>query len=133
MNRAEIMKRSSTAETRATIERMYAAAQAGDLAAVSEVMHEQVVVHEPPFLPYGGTYTGLNEFTGVYAEAAAVIDLAAVQVESLTVEDDRAFAVVTVPLVADATPISLVEHWTVAEGKITSGRIFWFDRLNNGE
>ena len=124
------MKRSSTAETRSTIERMYAAAQAGDLAAVSEVMHEQVVVDEPPFLPYGGTYTGLKEFAGVYAEASAVIDLAALQVESLTVEDDHAFAVVKVPLVARAARITLVEHWTVAEGKITSGQIFWFDRLN---
>lgn len=127
------MRRSSTAQTRATIERMYAAAQAGDLAGVSEVMHEQVVVDEPPFLPYGGTYTGLEEFTGVFVAAAAVIDLAAVQVESLTVEEDHAFAVVKVPLVGDGTPVTLVEHWTVAEEKITSGRIFWFDRLNNGE
>ncbi len=36
--------------------------------------------------------------------------------------------IVTVPLVDSAQTISIVEHWTVADGLITTGRIYWFDR-----
>src|SRR5262249_33204319 len=61
--------------TRATLERMYEAAQAGDMTTLGSLMHPEVRVEEPPFLPYGGTYTGLDDFVGVFARASETIKL----------------------------------------------------------
>ncbi|TAM68264.1 nuclear transport factor 2 family protein [Mycobacterium sp.] len=119
---------STTDTTRVTLERMYAAAHDSDVAALASLMHPQVRVDEPSFLPYGGTYTGLDEFAAVFTEAAKVLDMPKLRIHSITAEDENAFAIVTVPLVDSAQTISIVEHWTVADGLITTGRIYWFDR-----
>jgi uncharacterized protein len=122
------MTASTTETTRAALERMYAAAQGADMATLASLMHPQVRVDEPSFLPYGGTYTGLDEFAAVFTEAAKVLDMPKLCIHSITAEDENAFAMVTVPLVNSAQTISIVEHWTVADGLITTGRIYWFDR-----
>ena len=38
-----------------------------------------------------------------------------------------AFVVVTVPLVDGSQTINIVEHWTVVDSLITTGRIYWFE------
>lgn len=121
------MTDSTTATTRTTLERMYAAAQAGDIAGLSTLMHPALCVEEPPFLPYGGTYTGLDEFADVFGQAAAVLDMANLRINSITAEGHNAFALVTVPLIDDSQTINIVEHWTVVDGLITTGRIYWFE------
>jgi hypothetical protein len=121
------MTSSATATTRTVMENMYAAARNGDLDTLARLMHPAVRVDEPPFLPYGGTYTGLAEFAGVFTRAATVINLSELRLESLTVEHKNAFALVTVPLVNTGETTTLVEHWIVTDGLITSGRIYWFD------
>jgi ketosteroid isomerase-like protein len=117
----------NTSETRDVIERMYAAAAAGDMGTLAEVMAPDVVIQEPPFLPYGGCYQGLQEFGGVFGEALKVIDLSRLELQSLTVEDGNAFGVVTVPLVSGEGEARIIEHWTVTDGHVTSGTIYWFD------
>jgi uncharacterized protein len=117
----------TTDTTRQIIERMYAAAAAGDMATLAEVMAPDVVIQEPPFLPYGGRYDGLAEFGGVFAEALKVIDLARLELRSLTVEDGNAFGLVSVPLVSGDGEAKIIEHWTVVDGRVTSGTIYWHD------
>ncbi len=43
---------------RTTIEALYAAGAAGDIATVLSYVADDVVIDEPPYLPYGGRYMG---------------------------------------------------------------------------
>ena len=113
--------------TKEVLERMYTAALAGDFEALSEVFDPKIVVEEPPFLSYGGVYEGWDAFVEVFGRAAKVIDLSAFEVRELTAEGSLGYAIVRVPLVANGAPKDLIEEWTVVDGRITHGRIFWFD------
>jgi ketosteroid isomerase-like protein len=114
-------------DTKEIITRMYAAAAAGEMAVLRGLFAEDFVIEEPPWLPYGGTYHGFEAFVGVFAEGMKVIDLPQLELRSLTVEDDKAFGVVEVPLVNGHGSASIIEEWTVRDGLVAHGRVFWFD------
>lgn len=116
-----------TNETRRIVEEIYRAAAAGDLDTLRDCLADEIVIHEPPALPYGGVYTGFDAFAGCFGTAIATINLPHLILESLTVEGADAFGVVTVPLTAGEGTARIIEHWTVSDGKVTEGWVYWFD------
>ena len=61
----------STAETRRVVTGMYDAAIGGDLAGFFSHIAPEVVTHEPSFLPYGGSYSGLGALMELLGEQVA--------------------------------------------------------------
>lgn len=98
-----------TAANREVMTRLYNAGIASDLDSFLDCLDASFELHEPPFLHYGGAYRGLDEFKKVFAEVAAMLDVTALVVESITVEDDRAFVRAAVPT-HDGEPVSLCEE-----------------------
>jgi ketosteroid isomerase-like protein len=108
-------------------ERLYAAAAAADMAALRELLADDVVIEVAPFVAYGGTYRGFDEFAGCFAQALGVIDLPRLELDGLTADDERAYGRVRVPLVEGDGEASIIEEWTVRDGKVVAGRVFYFD------
>ena len=114
--------------TRELIQRMYAAAGSGDLAILREILAEDVVIEAAPFVPYGGTYRGFDEFVGCFAKASELIDFTGLQLDGITAEDEHAYGRVRVPFVNGSGEANILEEWTVRDGHVVAGRVFYFDR-----
>jgi ketosteroid isomerase-like protein len=108
------------------MQEFYRAGIEGDLDTFFGCLDPDIRLHEPPFLHYGGDYHGIGGFKAAFAAVVEFLDLSTLVMESLTVQDDRAFAVLSVHTL-DGTPISLCEQWRLREGRIASGRVWWWD------
>jgi hypothetical protein len=84
------------------------------------------VIEEPPYLPYGGTFHGYDGFLQLAAQAIEFVDFSSLELESLTVEGNLAFAVVRVRLWSGAGIVA-TEQWRVENGLAVHCRISWFD------
>jgi ketosteroid isomerase-like protein len=104
---------------------MYAAAAAGDMAVLQEILADDFSVEEPNFLPYGGSHHGREAFVALFAEVSKVIDLTALVLDGLTVEDEFAYARVRVPLVDGSGDAFILEEWRLRDGRVVEARIFW--------
>ena len=112
---------------RDTVNTMYAAVRDGNLEALVPHFHDDFQLHEPPYLPYGGTYTGAEGLIGVLPEIAQVFDFARLTLRSLVIEDNDAVAFVDIPRVGHDETHELIEHWTFRDGRAASVRIYVWD------
>lgn len=115
------------AATQAVLERMYAAIAAGDSATFFDSLADDVVVTEPRFLPYGGTWTGKQRVIEMLGQIAAHTDLTRLSVEHLVVQGDRGFAVLRVGLQGSDAELIAAEESVVRDGKVVQLRIFIHD------
>lgn len=117
----------STEESRATVEAMYAAGMAGDVRRLLACLHEDLVLHEPPQLPWGGVYHGPAGFQELFARASPYIDVAGATIESVIADGDRVASVMHVPIFGSNVRATVAETWTVWDRQIVLGRVYWFD------
>ena len=115
-----------TEQTRQVVRAIHAASAAGDLEKERRLFSPDLVIEEPPYLPYGGVYHGYDGFLRLATHAVDYVDFSTVALESLTVEDNLAFAVVRVRLLSGAEIIA-TEQWRVENGLAVHCRISWFD------
>ena len=99
----------------------------GDIDALLAVMHPEIRVHEPPYLPYGGVYEGTAGFLRLMGEATKYLDLAHAKLLAATADDMRTVLLMSVPLVGGGEPVHITEHWCLSHGLVTDVRVFWFD------
>jgi ketosteroid isomerase-like protein len=113
--------------TRELITRVYAAAAAGDMAVLQEILAPDLTVEEPNFLPYGGSYRGLGDFAALFGEVAKVIDLSALKLEGLAVDGDIAYGRVRAPLLDGSGYAAILEEWHVRDDRVVGARVFWLN------
>ncbi len=105
----------------------YAAMQGGDVPAFLAVLDEGIVVHEPDFLPYGGTANGREAFVRLLPKAAALLDISRLVVDELIAEGDSVVALFRIGLAGSNAEARLAERWLMRDGKAVELRVFWFD------
>jgi hypothetical protein len=115
-----------TAQTRQVVQAIHAASASGDIEKESRLFSPDLVIEEPPYLPYGGTFHGYDGFMRLALQAIKYVDFSSLVLESLTVEDHLAFAVVRVRLLSGPEIIA-TEQWRVENGLAVHCRISWFD------
>jgi hypothetical protein len=103
------------------------AAMGGDIDAFLSVLHPDITVHEPLYLPYGGVYKGTDGFLRLLGEATKFLDLAKVKLLAATADDVRTVLLMSVPLVGSGEPVHVTEHWCLVDGLVTDVRVFWFE------
>jgi ketosteroid isomerase-like protein len=117
-----------TAETRRVVTAMYGAALRGDLAGFFDQIDPEVVTHEPPFLPYGGSYSGLGALQELLGERVAKhLDITRPTIDRVVVDGDRAFTVIRLRCQETDDETLLAEEAVVRAGKVTELRVFYFD------
>ena len=115
-----------TEETRRVVQAIHAAAASGEVDQERQFFSPDLVIEEPPFLPYGGEYRGYDGFLKLASRAVEFVDFSSLVLESLTVEGALAFAVVRARLFSGLEFIA-TEQWRVENGLAVHCRISWFD------
>ena len=117
----------TTAETRRVVETLYKCGNTGDMADVLALVDENVVLHEPPFLPYGGTYKGIDGFIKAFSAVVdGYIELPKLRVQRLIVESECAFDVLQVPAVKGGEVV-FAEEFTVRNSKIVEITLYFHE------
>ena len=115
----------------AKMQRFYASIAAGDIDTVNAILAPDVIVHEAESLPYPGTFHGHAGFWDLMAKVAEYW-------EGLVASDFRFYSnsegvlarltlKATSAATGEALEQELIEAWTVEDGLLKEGRIFYFD------
>lgn len=88
---------------------------------------EDMIVHEPSSLPFGGTYKGIEAFEKFYPEVRKFYDFSRFELINVYAEGDAVFAIIKAGIANTADSILLCEHFTFKEGKIIEVRLYLHD------
>jgi ketosteroid isomerase-like protein len=105
----------------------YDALAAGNVKGFIGVLDPAIEVHEPPCLPYGGSFSGIQEVLGMFGKAGPYLDSSQMVVEQLVADGDRVVAVLKMPLRDGSGAALMSEHWLLRDGKAVELRVFWED------
>lgn len=117
----------TNSEAAEVVRAMYAAALAGDFDGFFDRISDDLVLEEPAFLPYGGTFHGHAGMQEVLAGAQQVLDYSTMKIVEAFGDGHSATVVVEVNLLADGTSRVILEHWKVRDDQVRWGRVYWFD------
>lgn len=123
------------------VRELYAALAARDAAAVEACIDanfaEDVVLHEPASLPWGGTHEGLNRVKRMFVgmalapAGAAPMDAAQMVVERIAGDGDEVAVSLRFPFTSLATgelvDSGAVEWFSLRDGKVTEVRAVYLD------
>jgi ketosteroid isomerase-like protein len=116
-----------TEANRTVVQNLYAAGINGDIAGLLSAMADDVVIHEPAFLPYGGVYVGKDAFVGMYEKLATLLDVTKIRLEYTVADGDRVIGVLRIPDLNTGQDIVFAEQSTLRDGKVVDFRIFFHD------
>ena len=116
---------SQTEQTRTIVEQLYAAGAAGDVEGVLSSLAEDVVVNEPSYLPWGGTYTGHEQFIGLFGTLMQKLDLTKLKIKYTVADNDKCFVTFHAPDISSGKDVYIAEQSTVRDGKITEMTVFY--------
>ena len=106
---------------------MYEAALAGDTDAFYGYVHDDLELFEPPCLPYGKIYRGKSGFGELFQAATQVLNLPTMKIESIISQGESVAAVITCDLLHSGANATILEQWTVRDGQVVWGRVYWHD------
>ena len=117
----------NTEDNRALITEMYAAAKRGDFESFFAVISPDVVVTEPHFLPYGGSYHGLDGLERLFSDVTQILDLPNLTVDRLIADGDHVLGLIRVPIAGTDSEVNLAELSIIEDGKVVEMRIYFHD------
>jgi ketosteroid isomerase-like protein len=113
---------------RALIQNLYdSVIERNDMDEFLSYLNDDLVVHEPPCLPYGGTYRGKDALLSVIPQIAQIIDLSTIEVDYLVADGDRVIAVIRAAGVERGTHVHLAEESRILDGEVVEMRVYCFD------
>ncbi|BBZ15439.1 nuclear transport factor 2 family protein [Mycobacterium branderi] len=119
--------KSLTEVNRSIIDRFYAAGPRGDLETMSDCLADDVVIHEPPYLPFGGDYRGKEGLSAIYSAVAQLADVTQFKVHYILVDGDRAVAFGGFPVNDTGKFTHFAEESRLVDGKIAEIRLYYYD------
>jgi ketosteroid isomerase-like protein len=117
----------STTSSRDLMTRMYDSAAKADYDDVFACLSEDLVVNEPPFLPYGDTYRGHDGFRNLIGKVTQVLDVSQMRVIRMVAEGDRAIGIIEMPDVATGEQILLAEESLIHDGKVVEITVYFHE------
>lgn len=111
-------------QTRQVVEDLFRCGKEGDIDRLMELLDENVVVFEPPFLPYGGKYEGRDGFIQLFTLIQEkYFDDSKMQVQYVAVEGPHAVVINHAPGYR-GEEVVLAEEMLVRDGKVVEIRIY---------
>ena len=113
------------------VEMRFLRSEGGDVDVLARAFHPDVVVHEPPSLPYAGDWTGLEGVGALFCKMAEVWN--DVQVDGLraVADGDAVYMACTLALTSRATGAAVrqpfAEVLRFEDGRLIDGTPFYFD------
>ena len=118
----------TTEESKRILTAFYAAGMRNDWQTLMDFMDDDIVVYEPPYLPYGGTYRGKANFPKIIESLLACGgDLSKITVNYMVAEGERVICNVEILDTKTGKNFMLAEESVVRNGKIVEMRVYYFD------
>ncbi|MFD6063245.1 nuclear transport factor 2 family protein [Rhodococcus wratislaviensis] len=118
---------SVTETNRRIVTEMYEAGQRGELETFFGHVADDVVLTEPAYLPYGGTYRGAEAVREVFGVIAGYLDMNSLTIDRLVADEDHVFAILSSNQIATGERIMLTELSILREGKVAEFRVFFHE------
>lgn len=118
----------SPGSSRDVVRRLYDACGRNDLGELLDCLADDVVVHEPALLPYGGEYRGHREVREMLRRIAGYLDVSQFKAEQIAVDGNVVFGLLRIPDRVTGIDVVLAEQLVVRGGKVAEMRIFVHDR-----
>lgn len=118
---------SSTESSLALMQRLYGSAINGDFDDVLACLSPQVVVNEPPFLPYGRTYHGVEGFGELIANVTQVLDVSKMIIDRYVAQDDRVIGIIRMPDLGTGEHIVLAEESLIRDDKVVEIYVYFHE------
>ena len=116
-----------TESSRQVAKRFYDYLATANFEGVLSCLHEDVEVHEPGCLPYGGVYRGLDGVKKLFSLAPRYLDVGAFHVEAIVADGERVVGMLETFAISNGARITVAEESIVRDGKIVRVRVFLFD------
>jgi SnoaL-like domain len=116
-----------SADPKAIVAAVYRAIAANDRDSFAPLVHPEIEVEQPPWLPYGGTHRGLDAVGEMFLEVLKLIDVSRLEVCSLTAEGDTVWATFVVHSRDHGAPLLLAEEWGLEGERCYRLRVWHFD------
>lgn len=117
---------SLTAQSRSIVKKFYDAGLRGDIETMMGFLSDDVIIHEPAFLTYGGEYHGKDGLLAIYEKVVAVTDVTKLKVHYFVVDGDRALAIAGFPVKGDDYTL-FAEESRIVDGKIVEMRLYYHE------
>lgn len=115
----------------AKMRKFYASIEAGDIETVNAILAPDVIVHEAASLPYPGDFHGHAGFWDLMTKVAESWEGLAARNFRFYTNEEGVLARLTLTAKSRVTgehfEQELIEAWTVKDGLLKEGRIFYFD------
>lgn len=104
-----------------------------DFKTISEIITADAIYYQAEGLPYGGTYTGFNEWITMFTNASTYFDLQIEKEPTYFTDASKEIIVIhftikcTAKKSGNVLSMPISEEFTVKNGKIISIRPFYFD------
>lgn len=118
---------SRTAASQSLMERLYGSAIKGDFDDVLACLSEDLVVNEPPFLPYGRVYRGVDGFRELISNVTQVLDVSKMIVDRYIAQDDRVIGIIRMPDLRTGEHILLAEESLIRDGKVVEILVYFHE------
>jgi SnoaL-like domain len=118
-----------TEESRHIATSMYDAAIKGDMAAFISFIDDDTSFHEPPCLPYGGSYCGRNNLMALFVKVAEYLDFSSIKIDYILAGGHDVLTSLRIKTRTLGVEIRVIEQAVVRNGKVVDLRIFPFDPI----
>ena len=116
-------KLDTAATTRRVVEELFECGKIADIEGIRALLDENVVVYEPPFLPYGGKYEGRDAFIELFALVQEYFEDTKMTPQYIAVEGPHAVVINHIPG-KRGEKVVLAEEMLVKGGKVVEVRIY---------
>jgi ketosteroid isomerase-like protein len=99
----------------------------GSTMGLPDLIHPDIVIEEPAFFFHHGIHQGIEAMRAISPIVGELLDRTSIQMKSIVVDGDRAFAVFTVEMVDNHDQALIAEYWEVRDGKLAVLRMFPHD------
>jgi SnoaL-like domain len=117
----------ATEESQRIIGLMYEAAVKNDGEALGALLAGDASFHEPPGLPYGGSYQGRENLVALFVQVAAYLDFATIKIDYILAAGENVITSLRIHTRTRRTELHVLEQAIVRNGKVIDLRIFPFD------
>ena len=119
----------TTESSRLVVQRFYEYLIAGDFVSVLNCLHQDVEIHEPGCLPYGGVYRGHDGAKKLFSVAPTMLDIRVFDIEALVADGGRVVGFIRTAAAGSGESVLVAEESLVKDGKIVRVRVFQFDPM----
>ena len=118
---------SQTEASQALMERLYGSAIKGDFEDVLACLSDDLVVNEPPFLPYGRVYRGREGFGELIANVTQALDVSKMIIDRYVSQGDRVIGIIRMPDLRTGEHIVLAEESLIRDGKVVEIIVYFHE------